>query len=494
MKFLSKKQHREIEEYAISQDLNLIENASDEIVKLICNKFDKYTKILVVAGSGNNGSDGIATAIKLCNRGCDIDVYRVFQKSNQENQSYYSEFTKLKNPLEKLPNINNYDVVIDCIFGIGLDKELKGDVLELVENINQNAKYTLAIDVPTGLGAFDAKIYGEAILANETITFLADKQGLHTGDGLDCTGKVSVAELMNTENIKLNQSNYQVYKNAIEDINLDNILRNKKNTNKDTYGNLAIIGGNVGMNGALQLAGKSSLYSGCGKVSMASLDKDFRADIAIAELMTKQLDSTLKNINKFSALVVGVGFDTKQKSQQVLEQIIDNLNQPALFDADALNIIAQHNEIKQKFIQLNNKIITPHPTEAARLLDCSTQEIQDDRFEAVRKLAKKYNATVVLKGAGSLICQKDEVYINTTGNQGMAVAGQGDVLSGIVGAFLAQGLDALSASRLAVYVHGKAGDNLVKKLGGFVGVLPSRVAEEVCDVLNNYSSHDNITK
>ncbi|MGQ4002765.1 NAD(P)H-hydrate dehydratase [Francisellaceae bacterium CB299] len=494
MKFLSKKQHREIEEYAISQGLNLIENASDEIVKLICSKFDKHTEILVVAGSGNNGSDGIAAAIKLYNRDYDIDIYRIFQKSNQENQSYYSEFAKLKKPLEKLPNINDYAVIIDGMFGIGLDRDLRGDVLELVENINQNSKYTLVIDVPSGLGAFTGKVYGEAIQADETITFLADKQGLYTGEGLDYAGKVSVAELINIENIKLSQPNYKVYKNTIEDINLDNILRKKKNTNKGNYGNLAIIGGNVGMNGALQLASKSSLYSGCGKVSMISLDEGFRADIATPELMTKQLDITLKNINTFSALVVGVGFDTTQKSQQVLEQIIDNLTQPAIFDADALNIIAQNTQIKQKFIQLKNKVITPHPAEAARLLDCSTQEIQDDRFESVRKLVKKYNATVVLKGAGSLICKDDIIYINTTGNQGMAVAGQGDVLSGIIGAFLAQGLDTLSASRFAVYIHGLAGDNLVKKLGGFVGVLPSRVAEEICEVLNKYCSHNNITR
>ncbi|AJI48022.1 bifunctional ADP-dependent NAD(P)H-hydrate dehydratase/NAD(P)H-hydrate epimerase [Francisella philomiragia] len=484
MQFLTEKQNREIEEYAISQGLNLIENASDEIVKLICNKFDKQSKILVIAGSGNNGSDGIAAAIKLFSLGYDVDVYRVFPKGNPDNQNYYQEFLKLKTPLDKLPDINNYDVVIDGIFGIGLDRDLQGDILELVKVINQNSKYTLAIDVPSGLGAFNAKVYGEAIQANETITFLADKQGLHTGDGLDYAGKVTVKELINSESIKLSQSEYQVYKKHIKDINLDNILRKRKNTNKGTYGNLAIIGGNVGMNGALQLAGKSSLYSGCGKVSMISLDKDFRADMSTPELMTKSLEDIPKNLNTFLALVVGVGFDTTDDSRQVLQLIIDNLTQSAIFDADALNIISTNQQIREKFIQLENKIITPHPAEAARLLGCTTKEVQDDRFVAVRALAKKYNSTVVLKGAGSLICKSDEIYINATGNQGMAVAGQGDVLSGIIGAFLAQDLDTLSASRLAVYVHGLAGDNIVKKLGGYVGIFPSRVAEEVCEVLN----------
>ncbi|MEY8716487.1 NAD(P)H-hydrate dehydratase, partial [Francisella philomiragia] len=479
MQFLTEKQNREIEEYAISQGLNLIENASDEIVKLICNKFDKQSKVLVIAGSGNNGSDGIAAAIKLFNLGYDVDVYRVFPKGNQDNQNYYQEFLKLETPLDKLPDINNYDVVIDGIFGIGLDRDLQGYILELVKVINQNSKYTLAIDVPSGLGAFNAKVYGKAIQANETITFLADKQGLHTGDGLDYAGQVTVKELIDNQNINITQSEYQVYKNDIQDINLDNILRKKKNTNKGTYGNLAIIGGNVGMNGALQLAGKSSLYSGCGKVSMISLDKDFRADMSIPELMTKPLEIISKNLAIFSALVVGVGFDTTGDSQQVLQLIIDNLTQPAIFDADALNIISTNQQIREKFIQLENKIITPHPAEAARLLGCTTKEVQDDRFVAVRALAKKYNSTVVLKGAGSLICKSDEIYINATGNQGMAVAGQGDVLSGIIGAFLAQGLDTLSASRLAVYVHGLAGDNIVKKLGGYVGIFPSRVAEEI---------------
>ncbi|AEI36399.1 bifunctional ADP-dependent NAD(P)H-hydrate dehydratase/NAD(P)H-hydrate epimerase [Francisella salina] len=486
MYFLTEKQNREIEEYAISQGLNLIENASDEIVKLISAKFDKQSKVLVIAGSGNNGGDGIAAAIKLLNNGYSVDVYRVFAKGNQDNRNYYQKFSKLKAPLDKLLDINNYDVVIDGIFGIGLDRDLQGDILELVKVINQNSKYTLAIDVPSGLGAFNAKVYGEAIQANETITFLADKQGLHTGDGLDYAGQVTVKELIDNQNINITQSEYQVYKNDIQDINLDNILRKKKNTNKGTYGNLAIIGGNIGMNGALQLAGRSSLYSGCGKVSMISLDKDFRADMSIPELMTKSLEDIPKNLNTFSALVVGVGFDTTDDSQQVLQLIIDNLTQPAIFDADALNIISTNQQIREKFIQLENKIITPHPAEAARLLGCTTNEVQDDRFVAVRALAKKYNSTVVLKGAGSLIYKSDEIYINATGNQGMAVAGQGDVLSGIIGAFLAQGLDTLSASRLAVYVHGLAGGNIVKRLGGYVGIFPSRVAEEISIILNNY--------
>ncbi|MWZ51325.1 bifunctional ADP-dependent NAD(P)H-hydrate dehydratase/NAD(P)H-hydrate epimerase [Francisella tularensis] len=484
MDFLTEKQNREIEEYAVSQGLNLIENASDEIVKLICNKFDKQSKVLVIAGSGNNGSDGIAAAIKLFNKGYDVDIYRVFPKGNRDNQNYYAKFSNLKDPLRELTNISDYDVVIDAIFGIGLDRNIDGYILEIINAINQNSKYTLAIDVPSGLGAFNAKVYGQAIQANETITFLADKQGLHTGDGLDYAGKVTVKELIDSSNIKLSQSEYQVYKNHIQDINLANILRKKKNTNKGTYGNLAIIGGNVGMNGALQLAGKSALYSGCGKVSMISLDRGFRADISIPELMTKPLEIISKNLAIFSALAIGVGFDTTDESQQILELIIGNITQPIIFDADALNIIATNQQIREKFIQLENKIITPHPAEAARLLGCTIQKIQNDRFDAVRALAKKYNAIVVLKGAGSLICKDDEIYINTTGNQGMAVAGQGDVLSGIIGAFLAQGLDILSASRLAVYIHGLAGDNLAKKLGGYIGIFPSGVAEEVCEVLN----------
>ncbi|ASG67774.1 bifunctional NAD(P)H-hydrate repair enzyme [Francisella halioticida] len=484
MAFITEKQSREIEEYAISQELNLMENASDEIVEFISNKFNKQNKILVVVGSGNNGSDGIAAAIKLYKNQYDVDICRIFPKGNQDNQRYYDGFSKLKNPLKELVSIDDYDVVIDGVFGIGLDRTLQGDALELVKTINQNSKYILAIDVPSGLGAFNARVYEDAIQANETITFLANKQGLHTGDGLDYAGKVTVKELIDSKNIKLSQSEYQVYKNNIQAINLENILRKKKNTNKGTYGNLAIVGGNVGMNGALQLAGKSALYSGCGKVSMISLDMDFRVDMSMPELMTKSLQNIPKDLDTFSALVVGVGFDTTDDSQQILKLIIDNLTQPAIFDADALNIIAINQQIREKFINLENKVITPHPAEAARLLGCTTQEIQEDRFTAVRALAKKYNTTVVLKGAGSLICKDNEIYINATGNQGMAVAGQGDVLSGIIGAFLSQGLDTLSASRLATYVHGLAGDNLAKKLGGYVGILPSRVIEEVCEVLN----------
>ncbi|QIV94515.1 NAD(P)H-hydrate dehydratase [Allofrancisella frigidaquae] len=484
MCFLTQKQNRNIEEYAIAKGINLIEYASDEIVKHIMAKFSQDTKILFIVGAGNNGSDAIAAAIKLYNKNYNVNVYRVFQKAHPENQNYYLEFFKLKSPLVNMPNISNYDVVVDGIFGIGLDRDLQSDISEIVKAINSKSKYTLAIDVPSGLGAFNAKVYKEAILADETITFLADKQGLHTAEGLDYAGKVTVAKLIDSSFIKLIPTPYQVYKNKIQDINLDIILRKKKNTNKGSYGSLAIVGGNIGMNGALQLAGISALYSGCGKVTLTPLDIDFSPDITTPELMTKDLESTIKKIVTYTSLALGIGFDTTKYSQEILEKIIDNLIQPAIFDADALNIIAKNPQIREKFIKLKNKIITPHPAEAARLLDCSTQNIQDDRFEAVRKLAQKYNSTVVLKGAGSLICQENIIYINSTGNQGMAVAGQGDVLSGIIGAFLAQGLDTLSASRLAVYVHGLAGDNLAKKFGGYIGVLPSRVAREVCKVLN----------
>jgi hydroxyethylthiazole kinase-like uncharacterized protein yjeF len=386
--------------------------------------------------------------------------------------------------LKELININDYDVIIDGIFGIGLNKNIVGDTLEIIRSINKYSKYTLSIDVPSGLGAFNTNIYGEAVQADETITFLADKQGLHTGDGLDYAGKVNVVELIDSKN-QLSQPEYYVYKNYIQDISLDNILRRRVNTNKGNYGSLAIIGGNIGMNGALQLAGKSALYSGCGKISMISLDKDFHADMSMPELMIKPLEDIPQKLNKSTAVVIGVGFGTSEQSHQVLKIIIENLNLPAVFDADALNIIAVNSELKEKFIQLENKLITPHPAEAARLLNCTTREIQNDRFKAVRRLAKEYQTTVILKGAGSLICKDNEIYINTTGNQGMAVAGQGDVLAGIVGAFLAQGLEGFSAARLGVYIHGKAADNLVNELGGYIGILPSKVAKKVSETLNS---------
>ncbi|AJC49113.1 bifunctional ADP-dependent NAD(P)H-hydrate dehydratase/NAD(P)H-hydrate epimerase [Allofrancisella guangzhouensis] len=486
MHFFTQKQNREIEEYAISKGINLIENASDEIVKHIISKFSQDTKILFVVGAGNNGSDGIAAAIKLYNKNYDVDVYRAFPKANQKNQNYYFKFSKLKPALGRLPDISNYDVVVDGLFGIGLDRDLQDDILEIVKSINKNSKYTLAIDVPSGLGAFNAKVYKAAIQANETITFLADKQGLYTGEGLDYAGKVIMTKLTDSSSIKLTPASYRIYKNNIQDLSLNNILRKKKNTNKGSYGSLAIIGGNIGMNGALQLAGISALYSGCGKVSLLPLDVNFRSNMTAPELMVKDLNNAIEKVANYTGVALGIGLDTTKYSQKILERAIDDLTQPAIFDADALNIIAKDYKIREKFIKLKNKIITPHPAEAARMLECSTQEIQDDRFEAIKKLAQKYNSTVVLKGAGSLICKDDTIYINPTGNQGMAVAGQGDVLSGIIGAFLAQGLDVLSASRLAVYVHGLAGDNLSQKFGGYIGILPSKVAREVCKVLNEF--------
>ncbi len=484
--FLNLSQLRFIENEASMREINLIERAGMATAQWIKEHYDLKKRILVIAGRGNNGSDGIAAAINLISLGYKVDVVRLFKDNTAINQLWYDKFSELKKPLTRLPtDLNKYALIIDAIYGIGLTHELDVETAKLIQKVNRSEAFVLSLDAPSGLNPFSGRVLGEAVIADTTLTYLSDKPGLHTGDGLDYSGEVEIVDLVDLSQFNLPEAMHQIAFNSLYGIDYHSLIRLKFNTSKGSYGTVAIIGGNKGMHGALYLAGRAALLAGAGKVVLASLDPEFSLNFAMPELMCQAPKDIIRNLQAYDAIAIGPGLGQDEKAVKILDKLLDNIEDSKLLvDADALNLIASSHQLKLKFREVRYKIITPHPGEAARILGVTVNEIQDNRFMSIADLADKLNSITVLKGAGTLIQSSSQIFINTTGNPALANAGQGDTLTGIIVAFLAQGMEMLDATRLAVHLHGLAASRLVVERQGYIGILASDIAVEASKLVN----------
>ena len=486
MQLLTLAQLRAIEEQALIRDEDLVALAGSASASWLANNFDKKSRILVVVGRGNNGADGISCAIELIKLGYKVDLVRLFKDSTEVNQKWLSQFTESKRALIRLPaDMSKYNVIVDAIYGIGLTHEIDVETAGIVQKLNNHNGFMVSLDSPSGLNPFSGRVLGDAIYADATLTFISDKPGLHTGDGLDFSGDIHVIDLVKLTDYSVPSSMNVIKFNQMSDVNYDDLVRTRFNTNKGSYGTVAIIGGNKGMVGALCLAGRAALRSGAGKVVLAPLDKGFLFDPANPELMVQTPKQVLQNLQAFDAIAIGPGLGKDKKAIEILNKLLGTIeDSKLLIDADALNLIAEDATLKNKFREVRYKILTPHPGEAARILGVTVNEIQDNRFNALVDIADLLHGVVILKGAGTLIYNDNQIYINVTGNPALANAGQGDTLTGIILGFLAQNVSPIDATRLGVFIHGLAGDRLMIKNKGYNGVSASIVAEEVCNVIN----------
>lgn len=480
-------QLRDIEIKCNDRQIDLIERGGLAACEWIQSNFNNKTRVLVLAGRGNNGAYGLATAFHLMNRGYKVDFVRLTNDNSPVNENWFNKSSECKRALLKIPkDISRYGLVVDAIYGIGLMNELDVDAGKSVQVINNDAAYILSLDAPSGVNPFSGKVFGGAINADTTLTFISDKAGLHTADGLDYSGEVLVADLVDLSEFELIESQQKIEFNSLETIDYQALIRGKSNTNKGTYGRVAIIGGNKGMHGALYLAGKAALMSGSGKVVLAPLDKEFRFDFSMPELMLSSPKDVIKDLQSYDAIAIGCGLGRDEKAVKILNLLLDSIEDGKLIvDADALNLIAENINLRNKFREVRHKIITPHPGEAARIIGLTVNAVQENRFTAIADISDLLHGVVVLKGAGTLIKSDNQIYINVTGNSGLANAGQGDTLTGIILGLLSQGLDIVNATRFGVYLHGLAGDRLLIKNRGYNGILASKVSEEVCITIND---------
>jgi len=444
-------------------------------------------RIVVLAGPGNNGGDAFVVARHLKSAWFDVAV--IFtgdaKKLSRDAAAALAAWQAAGGEVvAETPRNRDCALIIDGLFGIGLQRPLDGRYAELVSWINAAEAPVLALDVPSGLESDSGRVLGCAVRAAHTVTFIGLKPGLLTLEGPDHCGTLHVAAL------GLDAASLVApHGSVIGAGSLAQALpRRALNTHKGSFGSVGIIGGAAGMTGAALLAGRAALKLGAGRVYVGFAEKDSPAvDLQQPELMLRHADEVLA-MEHLTSLAVGPGLGQSAHSRALLHKALGG-DLPLVLDADALNLIAADGELRSALsAHTAPALLTPHPAEASRLLGTSTAEVQRDRVAAALRLAEIYRCHVVLKGAGSICASSDDRWaINTSGNPGMASAGMGDVLTGILAALLAQGADADCALAAGVYLHGAAADALVAQGHGPAGLTASETIDEARALLNRRS-------
>ena len=412
--------------------------------------------VLVLAGPGNNGGDARIAAARL--------------------QEKFFRVCLAVHPRE-LPADRRWGLVIDGLFGIGLARAVAGEHAQLVEYANRQRCPVLALDVPSGIQSDTGQVLGCAVRATHTLTFIGLKPGLLTLDGPDHAGEVRV------EKLGLPQPTASAWV-AAPALFQDALKARPRNFHKGMAGSLGVLGGARGMTGAALLAGRAALRLGAGRVYIGLLE-NLLIDPANPELMLRHADALLGL--DLDAALAGPGLGRSEHAATLVGAVLAS-ELPCVLDADALNLMADDEDLRGACARrAAETLLTPHPAEAGRLLASSTAAVQADRVAAARALAQRYNAHVVLKGNGSVLVARDgHLFINTSGNPGMASAGMGDVLSGILGALLAQRYSGESALVLGVHLHGAAADALAASGTGPVGLSASEVSDSARRLWNRW--------
>lgn len=453
-----------------------------------CNRQKKEPesfKVLIVCGQGNNGGDGLAVARLLLDNKCNVSVCFVgnFDKASPE-------VTRQLHILEKYNVIpshvfpqSEYDVIVDALFGIGLNREITGEYGNVIDRMNQAAGWKLALDIPSGVDATKGNIWGKAFRADVTATFAYGKRGLFFYPGAEYAGEIKVGEIGITER-SFDEGKPEMY---IYDENPAVILPKRNPAgNKGTFGKVLAITGSKGMAGAAVLCAKAAFRAGAGMVKVITtydnreilqksvpeamfMGYDTEEPKERCRIQTTWEDELKKSMEWADCIVAGPGLGKSDKSKELFKQLllgdIAGLSKKTIvFDADALNLIAENDELKQ-LVRENVKekkqtiVMTPHIAELARLLNKSVSEVKMDFVKAARTAAANYNCIMVCKDARTLVCEKEgPIFLNNSGNSGMATAGSGDVLAGIIAAFYAAGNNGIKQATYGVYLHGKAGD------------------------------------
>jgi ADP-dependent NAD(P)H-hydrate dehydratase / NAD(P)H-hydrate epimerase len=465
---------------------------------------DVPSRILILAGPGNNGGDGFETALHLKLAGHAVHVVWCGKEESIESTDLQGALRAWKALGEAVyhewpSDHEHWDIIIDALFGIGLTRSLSGLAREWVMKANAHPAYKIALDIPSGLSSDTGQILGEdgvVFQADQTITFIGDKPGLHTLEGIQAAGKVVVDSLQ----VDLSKSSGDGLINCVDEFN-SFLPQRKINAHKGLAGTLCVIGGTTGMSGALLLAARAGLCAGAGKVyavpspAHSSGVLPLLYDPLYPELLFHALDSTENLFSLYpSAMSIGMGMGQHHEAKVMLQEILayalqHKVSCPLLLDADALNLLAQHLVLAESVTAYPHCILTPHPLEAARLLQTSVQAVQQDRIQAALNIAKRYQSIVVLKGAGSILAKPDGTWmINPTGCSALSVGGAGDVLSGWIGGLLAQSMPEWEATLSGVWIHGCAAEWCVEQIGGVLGMTSSELILAARKVLNQLAS------
>ncbi len=444
------------------------------------------SRVLVLAGPGNNGGDAFVVARVLKSWFFDVEVAFCGDAAalGPDATAALGAWNDVQGETVAQWPDGKFGLVIDGLFGIGLTRPLDGPAAQWIAQANASALPILALDIPSGLDADTGCAQAATIRAAATATFIALKPGLLTADGPDHCGALSVHALGIDMEAFPPAPGARLTWDAQRRELPDTLRRGRRNVHKGSFGTLAIIGGGDGMVGAALLAGRAALHLGAGKVTIGlAAGAPPGADPLTPELMLRDADATLDMA--CDALIVGPGLGTNSRARDLLARALVAAV-PMVVDADALNLIADDATLASVLAaRTAPTTITPHPAEAARLAHCATASIQADRLAAALALARRFSAATLLKGAGSVLAFTDGTWaINASGNAGLATAGSGDVLAGMLGALMVQRVPVNEALRFAVNLHGAAADALVEAGVGPLGLLASELAPAARDLLN----------
>lgn len=441
---------------------------------------EKNRPVLVLAGPGNNGGDAFEMARLLHERFFDICVVfaGVPNKLPPDAAAAYLRLIAAGGyTTPSIPEDQHWSLIVDGLFGIGLTRPPEGHYAAMIATANRLAERDacplLALDCPSGLNAETGTALAPTINATQTISFIAAKPGLYTADGPDCCGEIRISPLGLDIAAETEADGRLI---SLDDLS-SRLKARRLNTHKGSFGNAGILGGAKSMVGAALLAGRAALKLGAGRVYLGMLDPEAPSvDLLQPELMVRRADTLLQT--DLQALACGPGLGRSAEAVRLLEQALKAPVQLVL-DADALNLLADDGRLEGNlYNRFAPAILTPHPAEAGRLLNCSVREVQNDRIKAACELAERYRSHVALKGCGTVIATADGHWcINTTGNPGMATAGTGDVLSGLIVALLAQDWPPETALMAAVHLHGAAADRLVAEGIGPVGMTAGEIID-----------------
>ncbi len=474
--------------------LVLMEKAALSMEEEILARFDQGTSILIVVERGNNGGDGLALGRLLLARGYPVTIYEIggVSKASDSYMTQYSILKELGIPVRNTLPEEDYDVVIDGIFGVGLSREVRGIQREVIEKLNSGCAFRIAVDVPSGVDAGTGKILGTAFRANLTITFGLLKVGLVLYPGAACCGEVVVKDIGFPEKaVEAVSPSAFTY----DPSDLCRLPGRKAWSNKGTYGKVLIVAGAKNMAGAAALCSEAAYRTGSGLVRIFTAEENrvILQNLVPEAVMTtyrhemEALDKLEEALGWATVIGFGCGLGQDPLTEKMLELVLKKGQAPLVLDADGLNVLArmksrdeaEESEVIKAFAGYpHGMILTPHLGEMSRLCKKTVDEIRESLIPTAEALADERHVCV-LKDARTIVCAGDGLtYINSSGNNGMSTGGSGDVLTGIICGLLAGGSPPDEAARLGVYCHGLAGDKAAEEKGHF-GLL----ARDIIDML-----------
>jgi len=500
---------KKIDDYSVEvcgiPALELMERAANEVIAVIQKKINMEDRILAICGPGNNGGDGVAAGRNLYLQGYHVAILFIGdeEKASASMKVQLEKAKKIGVPFENTNKLHEYNIIIDAIFGVGLSREVTGVYETVINDINRNRNQVYSVDIPSGISADSGKVLNTAVRADETITFGHNKLGLLLYPGAEYAGNITVVDIGFPKEATQQIQPSTFYYDASD---LNRLPKRINYSNKGSYGKVLIIAGSKGVSGAAFLSAKAAYRSGAGLVRILTAEANrvilqtslpealFTAYDEVELTVEERQQKVLECIKWASVIVIGPGIGQSDVAVMLIEAVILHAKVPLIIDADGINILTKILDQQVGMLSCDKRlnylstllkeetILTPHLKELSRLLGISVSEITNNLIDTAHQCSYNNKLIYVLKDARTLVTQEEKTYLNLSGNNGMATGGSGDVLTGIIAAFIAQGMTAYEATTLAVYVHGLAGDNAADEKG-YYSLMASDIINSIENVI-----------